>query len=99
MAEITKKVFLDAMNALKTQYYKDYSVAQILESIFPQSDISGYDNSILVGTIIQLLRVHFPVVNGDCPLENFCYDCNFEEGETGDDEFAEALWDSLTNNK
>jgi hypothetical protein len=99
MAEITKEVFIDAMNALRSQYYIDYENSQILESIFPCSDISGYDNSILIGTIIRLLRIHFPVVDGVCPLENFCYDGNFNEGEKDETLFADALWNELTKQK
>lgn len=97
MAEITKKVFTDTMIALRNQYNIDYENVQMLETIFPHSDISGYDNSILIGTIIQLLRVHFPVVNGFCALENFCYDGNFANGAADETVFIEALWNELHN--
>lgn len=96
MSKITEDVFVSAIEAIHLQTRKDIEHASALEDVFKIQDVSCYDNALLFKTIIELLQVHFPRVDGFCAIEHYCFELNF--GKVGEDELITVgdLWHELT---
>lgn len=96
MSKITEDVFVSAIEAIRLQTRKDIEHASALEDVFKVQGMSCYDNALLFKTIISVLQVHFPRVEGFCAIEHYCFELNF--GKLGEEEVIsiEDLWHQLT---
>jgi len=92
---ITKQTFISAIDSIQRQTSKDMIFAVEMGRILNNSDVNPYDTTDLTKTIISLLQVHFPRIDGHCEIEFYVYDCNC--GKIGEDELItpENLWERL----
>lgn len=91
--KISKEVFLQVIEHLHQQYLQDKEYVEGISSVFGV-DMPLYDNSNLLKSSLELLRVFFPKdEEGFCDIEHFCYVCEF--GKIGEVKDAEELWGVL----
>lgn len=93
--KISKEVFVQVIEHLHQQYLQDKEYVEGISAVFG-TDMPFYDNSHLLKSSLELLRVFFPKdENGFCEIEFYCYVLNF--GKNGDNyETIEQLYDRLT---
>ena len=91
--KISKEVFISVIEHLHQQYLQDKEYVEGISALYG-TDMPFYDNSHLLKSSLELLRVFFPKdENGFCDIEFFCYVCDF--GKIGDVKDAEELWGVL----
>lgn len=91
--KISKEVFVEVIEHLHQQYLQDKEYVEGISSVFG-TDMPFYDNSHLLKSSLELLRVFFPKdEEGFCEIELFCYVCDF--GKIGEIKDAEELWGVL----
>jgi len=74
---ISKPDFIQAISAIELQLHEDKTNAEIVAEVFGASEFNLYNNEKLINTIVNLLRYHFPKVDGFCEIEHFCHFTNF----------------------
>ncbi len=90
---IQKQTFISAINSIQEQHKIDLDKSYALEKVFGCEGVN-IDNSLLANSILELLRVFFPRVDGHCEIEHWCYVLDF--GKCGDEIISvEDLWDNL----
>lgn len=96
MNNLTLNQFCGAIEMIRTQMARDKKCSEMIAQVFNTENMGLYDNSGLIKTIISLLQVRFPKVNGHCDIEHFVFELNF--GKIGDNELItpEDLWFQLT---
>lgn len=94
---ISKEVFVSVLGGVESQYRKDVGYGDGLRDVFGFRDYVLYDNSDLVKSVLDLLRVYFPVDDdGFCEIEFWCYYQNF--GKLGEEyESPEQFYDRLVS--
>lgn len=91
--KISKEVFVQVIENLRQQYLQDKEYVEGISSVFG-IDMPLYDNSHLLKSSLELLRVFFPKdENGFCDIEFYCYVCEF--GKIGEVKDASELYDRL----
>lgn len=91
--KISKEVFVEVIEHLHQQYLQDKEYVEGISAVFGV-DMPLYDNSHLLKSSLELLRVFFPKdEEGFCDIEHFCYVCEF--GKIGEVKDAEELWGVL----
>ena len=91
--KISKEVFLQVIEHLRQQYLQDKEYVEGISALY-NTDMPFYDNSHLLKSSLELLRVFFPKdENGFCDIEFYCYVCDF--GKIGEIKDAEELWGVL----
>jgi hypothetical protein len=84
MQHISEEKFISAIESIRSQIAKDKLSSDLIEQVFPGSEISMYDNSSVIKAVISLLRVWFPVdSDGFCELEHYCFDLDFGKHAEG----------------
>lgn len=92
-SKISKQDFIGVIENLRQQYLQDREYVDASSSLYG-IDMPFYDNSKVLKSVFDLLRVFFPKdENGFCEIEFYCYVCDF--GKVGDIKDAEELWDVL----
>ena len=95
--KISKEVFLQVIEHLHQQYLQDKEYVDGISSLYA-TDMPFYDNSHLLKSSLELLRLFFPKdENGFCDIEFYCYVCEF--GKIGEIKDASELYDYLVTNK
>lgn len=90
---ISKEFFVEVIERLHQQYLRDRLYVDGISELFGV-DMSFYDNSELLKSSLDLLRVFFPKdENGFCEIEFYCYVCDF--GKIGKIRDVEELWGVL----
>lgn len=74
---ISQSLFVKTIEALREQYNHDKDCADKLSEIFNVQIPGSYNTSYLSNAILDLLRVHFPMVDGHCEICDYCYMMNF----------------------
>ena len=88
--KISKEDFIGIIEKLRQQYFLDKEYVDSVSLLYGV-DIPFYDNSNLLKSIFDILRIWFPKdENGFCEIEHFCYVCEF--GKVGDIRDVEDLW-------
>jgi hypothetical protein len=77
---ITKEIFVGAIDSIREQMTTDKLNSSVLTEMFPGSELSTYNNSLLIKGILDLLRLWFPREDGFCELEHYCFDLDFGRG-------------------
>ena len=91
--KISKEVFISVIEHLHQQYLQDKEYVDGISALYG-TDIPFYDNSHLLKSSLELLRVFFPKdEEGFCEIEFYCYVCDF--GKIGEVKDAEELWGVL----
>ena len=91
---ISKEQFTLIIENLRQQYLQDKEYVEGFVSFMGGVDIPMYNNGLLVNSIIDMLRVWFPLEDdGFCAISHYCYDCEF--GKVGDICDVDGLWDYL----
>ncbi len=91
--KISKEDFLQVIEHLHQQYLQDKEYVYGISALYG-TDMPFYDNSHLLKSSLELLRLFFPKdENGFCDIEHFCYVCEF--GKIGDVKDVEELWGVL----
>lgn len=91
--KISKEVFVEVIEHLHQQYLQDKEYVEGISAVFG-TDMPLYDNSHLLKSSLELLRVFFPKdEEGFCDIEFYCYVCEF--GKVGEIKDAEELWGVL----
>lgn len=80
---------------IESQYRIDVGYVDKLRDVFGFSDSKLYDNSGYLSSVLDLLRVYFPVGDdGFCEIEHWCFVLDF--GKCGDEyESPSELYDRL----
>ena len=88
--KISKEVFLQVIEHLHQQYLQDKEYVDGISLLYG-TDMPFYDNSHLLKSSLELLRVFFPKdEEGFCEIEFYCYVCDF--GKIGEVKDVEELW-------
>lgn len=91
--KISREDFVQVIEHLHQQYLQDKEYVDGISSVFG-IDMPLYDNSHLLKSSLELLRLFFPKdENGFCEIEHFCYVCDF--GKIGEIKDVEELWGVL----
>lgn len=95
MNMISKEQFISAIESMRVQTALDYNNSYQIGKIFGCDAVGGYNNSLLIKSIISLLWNYFPKRDGFCEIEHYCFDLNF--GKNGEEELItpEDLWNRL----
>ena len=99
---IGKALFIESIEAIRLQMAYDFTKAEAMAEVLNVKDgsVPVHDNSLLIKTVIKLLRESFPVdTNGFCEISHYCFDMNF--GKIAEEDFItpEDLWDRLNADK
>lgn len=96
---ILKKDFIEIIDCMRDQYNFDLAYTYGMSELLDAENVSPYDNSKLIKSLINVLRLYFSVdLNGFCEIEHYCYVINF--GKLGDEyESPEELYDRLLNSR
>ena len=90
---ISKKQFTLIIENLRQQYLQDKEYVDGINLLYG-TDMPFYDNSHLLKSSLELLRVFFPKdEEGFCEIEFYCYVCDF--GKIGEVKDVEELWGVL----
>jgi hypothetical protein len=76
MTALTKEIFVLAIKSLENQFITDKLNGELMQTVFNTEDCGIYDNEVLVKTILGLLRLRFPKIDGSCEIEHFCFELN-----------------------
>ena len=93
---MTQELFISCIESIRLQMAYDANYAYLLGGL-TNSDITPYDNSKLLKSVLNLLHLHFPKdEDGFSFIEHYCFDTNF--GKLGEEELVtvENLWERLT---
>jgi hypothetical protein len=74
MTALTKEIFVLAIKSLENQFTTDKLNGELMQTVFNTEDCGIYDNEVLVKTILGLLRLRFPKIDGSCEIERFCFE-------------------------
>lgn len=95
---ISREIFVSVIERLRQQYLQDKEYLDGLNSLYGVDNMSLYDNSNLISSCFDLLRIEFPKdSDGHCDIEHFCYVCEF--GKIGEVEDAASLYNLLKKKK
>jgi len=95
---ISKEIFCQIIENLRQQYLFDKRNGEAIQEMFGVKSQCSYNDNLLVRSIMDLLQIYFPKVDGFCRIE-FYADC-IEFGRTtenSDEVTAEELYDTLIN--
>lgn len=79
---MTRELFVEAINALQSQYLYDIEVSQNLGKAFPDAFTANLlpNNNILSEMLIKILQIETNDLKGrDSWINYFCYELNFGE--------------------
>jgi len=98
---MTEALFCQTIENLMMQDATDKRNAELIAEIFPSTEISLYDNSLMTKSVIELLHFHFPRnKEGFSSIEHYIFDCGFGKvGSEGEWETPEMLFKRLTIEK
>jgi hypothetical protein len=74
---IMRENFIIVMDAIEKQHAIDIDYAEKASALHGGSDLKTYDNSLLLNSLFKLLQADFVPVNGECIIEDYCYNHNF----------------------
>ena len=97
---ISKEIFCEVIENLRQQIYLDRKNGEAISEMFGINSKTNcsYNDGFLVKSIIKLLRVHFPKLDGFCRIEFYCECLEFGRTTENSDEItAEELYDTLIN--
>lgn len=95
---IDKTTFCEVIENLRQQIYLDRKNGEAIQEMFGIKTKCSYNDNLLVRSILDLLQIYFPKLDGFCRIE-FYIDC-LEFGRTtenSDEITAEELYDTLIN--
>lgn len=94
-----KDLFISVIESIREQQAKDIIFANGLSDLL-QVDVNPYNNSLLIKTLLDVLRFHFPPVEDFCEIDHYCFFQNFGRVETEDSVLIETplqLYERLSN--
>ena len=109
MGKITKELFIETINAIQTQYEKDWKNSDKLSEVF-NSFVEPYDNSLLTNQLLKILNKIFNIKENEygSDIEYFMWELEFgkkytegcisKDGKNIPLATAEDLW-NLINRK
>ncbi len=74
---ISKKLFIETIDALKKQYEHDEKCAKAIQSVYQNDFISGYDNSKLNNQLVKILQECFNDAHVHSLIEYYMYELDF----------------------
>ncbi|MCP1996678.1 hypothetical protein [Flavobacterium sp. HSC-61S13] len=86
---ISKGLFISIIESIRLQVQKDKHTASILSEVF-KSEVNPIDNSLLIRSLIEVLRFHFPQGDDDCEFDHYCFFQNFGRFVNGDEVIVET---------
>lgn len=95
---ISKELFTKVIENLRQQIYLDRKNGDAICDMFGIKTKCSYNDNLLVRSILDLLQIYFPKVDGECRIE-FYIDC-LEFGRTtenSDEVSASELYETLIN--
>lgn len=95
---IDKITFCRVIENMRQQMYLDKKHGEAITEMFCLKTTCSYNDNLLVRSILDLLQIYFPKLDGECRIE-FFIDC-LEFGRTtenSDEVTAEELYDTLIN--
>ncbi|WP_430611446.1 hypothetical protein [Flavobacterium sp. JP2137] len=98
---ISKELFISIIDSIRLQVQKDKHAASILSEVF-KSDVNPIDNSLLLRSLIEVLRFHFPQGNDYCEFDHYCFFQDFGRYEKDNEVFEETasqFFDRLVTEK
>lgn len=94
---ITRNLFITVIESIEQQIEYDKAYAYGMEQLFNCENTPLYDNSKIINSLIELLRLWFPRESEDhCELTHYCFVTNFKD-DNGNFKSAGQLYDELTN--
>ena len=93
---ISKEIFIEVIENMRQQMYLDKKHGESIAEIFGVKSQCSYNDNLLVRSILELLQIYFPKLDGFCRIE-FFIDC-LEFGRTtenSDEVTAGELYDTL----
>ena len=94
---ISKELFIATIEAIRSQVNYDKINGELIEGMFPGSQVTGYGNHTMFKTLISLLQVWFPRdENNHCEIEHYCFVIDFGRWDKNEVVTVENLWDQLT---
>lgn len=95
---MNKELFTSLIDSLREQTTRDYLISKSLSEVYG-TQVSVYDNSILVKAIKSIILVHFDNQKEVLSeIDHYCYFQNFGRVEQGDEVLIETpceLYDRL----
>lgn len=95
---ISKEIFCQTIRNLHLQMYLDKKNGEVIAEMFGVKSQCSYNDNLLVRSILDLLQVYFPKLDGFCRVE-FYLDC-LEFGRTTENSnevSPEELYETLIN--
>lgn len=94
MGMITLEIFTSVIESIRLQLHKDQEYADSIAKTFSIDNVSTYDNSLLIKSLVGLLQLRFPKKGEFCEIEHYMYDLNF--GKCAEFYISpEDLWNQL----
>lgn len=97
MVNLTFEEFSSIIESIRLQFHKDkeYALNLSIALNIDSCNVSLYDNSLLVKSLLSLLQLQFPKKDSFCEIEHYMFEMNF--GKNGNDELitVEDLWYQL----
>ena len=95
---ISKELFTQIIENLRQQVYLDKKHGDAIAEMFGVKSQCSYNDNLLVRSILDLLQVYFPKLDGFCRIEFFIDFLEFgRTTENSDEVTASELYDTLIN--
>jgi hypothetical protein len=75
--KISKELFIETINKIKEQIDHDDKCWEAFKIILPNDFVTGYDNNIVIGQLIKILKVATKDDHKDSWIEYFIYELHF----------------------
>lgn len=106
---ITKEIFIKTIGEIEKQYVHDRKCSDAFKIVFHNDFISGYDNSFLQVSLVELLKILTDDNHKDSWIDYFIYELDFgdsweedsvtENGKSIKLKNSKDLWKLLCTNK
>lgn len=99
MVNLSFEIFSSIIESIRLQIIKDREHTEKLSAALNIDicNVSLYDNSLLVKSLLSILHLQFPKKDSLCDIEHYMFDLNF--GKVGEQDLItlEDLWFQLHN--
>lgn len=99
MVNLSFEAFSSIIESIRLQTTKDREHAEKLSAALniDSCNVSLYDNSLLVKSLLSILHLQFPKKDSFCEIEHYMFDLNFGKVNEQDLITVEDLWFQLNN--